>query len=392
MKLWCLLLTTGCALLLQGCASSLPPMPPTAGLFNDALFAPGARSVDAEQVFAMSPPMQDYLRQEIAPQLRRVGGRQALLDALYSRSALQLEYDAEHTRTAAEAFDARRGNCLSLVLMTASFARALGLPVRFNAVHVEEQWRRSGRFDVLSGHVNLSLGRAPADRISVSTAPDIWTIDFLPADQLVGQRSREISERTVLAMYFSNRAAEQMMLGQLDAAYWSVRAALDQDPHFVGAYNTLGVIYRRHAQPVLAEAVFRHVVGLEPTSPVGLLNLQLVLRDQGREAEAGAIAERLAKLDSAPPYKFFDLGLVALRAGQFQEAKRQFKREIERMAFVHEFHFSLALAHYALGELDEARQQLALAREYSATSQERLRYDSKLASLRGVRSGVRVPG
>jgi Tfp pilus assembly protein PilF len=125
---------------------------------------------------------------------------------------------------------------------------------------------------------------------------------------------------------------------------------------------------------------------------VGLLNLQLVLRDQGRVDEAGAVAERLAKLKSDPPYKFFDLGLAALRAGQFQEAKRQFKREIERMAFVHEFHFSLALAHYALGELDDARQQLALAREYSVTSQDRLQYDSKLASLRGARSGAKVPG
>ena len=391
MKLWCLLLTAWCVALLQGCASSAPPPSQTAGLFSDGLFAPARSPLAAEQVLAMSPQMQDYLQREIVPQVRRVGARQALLDSLYSRSALQLEYDAQHTRTAAEAFDARRGNCLSLVLMTAVFARSLDLPVRFNSVHVDEQWRRSGRFDVLSGHVNLSLARAPADRSSVSTVSDLWTIDFLPADELVGQRSREISERTVLAMFFNNRAAEQMMQGQLDEAYWSVRAALAHDPHFVGAYNTLGVIYRRHAQPVLAETVFRHVVALEPNSPVGLLNLQLVLRDQGRVDEAGAVAERLAKLKSDPPYKFFDLGLAALRAGQFQEAKRQFKREIERMAFVHEFHFSLALAHYALGELDDARQQLALAREYSVSSQDRLQYDSKLANLRGARSGVKVP-
>lgn len=392
MKLWCLLLTVWCAALLQGCASSAQPLSQTSGLFSDGLFAPARAPLAAEQVLAMSPQMQDYLQREIVPQVRRIGARQALLDSLYTRSALQLEYDAEHTRTAAEAFDARRGNCLSLVLMTAAFAKALDLPVRFNSVHVDEQWRRSGRFDVLSGHVNLTLARAPADRISASAVSDLWTIDFLPAAELVGQRSREISERTVLAMFFNNRAAEQMMQGQLDEAYWSVRAALMHDPHFVGAYNTLGVIYRRHAQPVLAETVFRHVVGLEPNSPVGLLNLQLVLRDQGRVDEAGAVAERLAKLKSDPPYKFFDLGLAALRAGQFQEAKRQFKREIERMAFVHEFHFSLALAHYALGELDDARQQLALAREYSVTSQDRLQYDSKLASLRGARSGAKVPG
>ena len=48
------------------------------------------------------------------------------------------------TRNAAEAFDARSGNCLSLVIMTAAFAKELGLPVRYQNVFVDEAWSRSG--------------------------------------------------------------------------------------------------------------------------------------------------------------------------------------------------------------------------------------------------------
>jgi hypothetical protein len=49
--------------------------------------------------------------------------RQLLFDALYGNGRLRLDYDSAMTRNATEAFAARSGNCLSLVLMTAAFAR-----------------------------------------------------------------------------------------------------------------------------------------------------------------------------------------------------------------------------------------------------------------------------
>jgi hypothetical protein len=41
-----------------------------------------------------------------------------------------IEYDSTVTRTAAQTYAARAGNCLSLVIMTAAFAEELGLRVR----------------------------------------------------------------------------------------------------------------------------------------------------------------------------------------------------------------------------------------------------------------------
>lgn len=369
------------AVALAGCAT------PTAGLdgsrlLRDELFGPDTRPPGTEQVLALSEEMQAFLDQVIRPQARRVGARQGLLDALAPRSPLKLEYDADFTRNAAEAFAARRGNCMSLVLMTAAFAKALDLPVRYNDVFVESQWRRSGQLDLVSGHVNLTLGRSLGERGVSADGRDALIVDFLPGEDLRGQRSREIEERTLVAMYMNNRAAERLLEGDLDQAYWWLRSAVRSDPRFLGAFNTLGVIYRRLGQLELAAQVFRQVTAVEPANAPALSNLVLTLRHMGREAEAEPLAQRLAQLQPEPPYKYYDLGLAALRAGDFKTAKRQFRRELDRMSYSSELHFLLAMSHYALGELNEARDELLQAREHSVGEQERQRYSAKLAALR----------
>ena len=68
------------------------------------------------------PAMRSYLASKQVRTTRMYDRRRQLIDALY-RGDLRLEYDAATTRTAAEAFDARSGNCLALVLMTSAFAK-----------------------------------------------------------------------------------------------------------------------------------------------------------------------------------------------------------------------------------------------------------------------------
>jgi Tfp pilus assembly protein PilF len=382
-KTWAMMLVAG-LLTLVGCANT-PSIQAPERLFHDAGFKPTPLPVTAQTLFQLSPEMQDYLRGEIAQQGRHRGGRQGLIDALYSKGMLQLEYDASLTRTAAEAFEARRGNCLSLVLMTAAFAKAMDLPLRYQSVYVEELWSRSGDLYFVSGHVNLSLGRPMIERGSNPLEADLLTIDFIPPQQLRGQRSRVIDEATVVAMYMNNRAAEQLQQGLVDEAYWWARAAVTSDPRFTSAYNTLGVIYRRHGRAELAEQVFRIVLAEEPDNAQVLSNLILVLKERGRSAEAEVFSARLLSIQPSPPFKFFDEGVLAMKAGDYKTAKRLFTKEMDRFAYFHEIHFWLALANYGLGDLPESRKHLALARDNSTTVKDRQMYTAKLDSLRQVR-------
>jgi Flp pilus assembly protein TadD len=305
-----------------------------------------------------------------------------LLDALYTRGELQLEYDAETTRTAAEAFDAKAGNCLSLAMMTAVFAREAGMPIMFRQIYDEEQWSRVGDLQVVSGHVNIALGRRKTDFRVIGNDEPSLVVDFLPGAQIARQRAMPLEERTIVAMYFNNRAAELMAQAQLDRAYWYARAAWLHEPRLLAALNTLGVIYRRHGDTALAERAFRAVLAREPANVQAMANLAQALRLQGRLAEAEQLETRLAQIQPYPPFKFFDLGVAAMKAGDYAQARDLFAKEIARSAYYHEFHFWMALANVGLGKWDVVREELAKAEEYSVTQPQRRLYAAKLESLK----------
>src|SRR5207247_4870664 len=113
-------------MLLAACAHTPVEQPP-AQLFSDHLFAAPSERISAEDVFALSDAMRRYLETEMAGPMLNKGLHKGLLDALYSQNQLRLDYDATITRNASQAFEARSGNCLSLVIMTAAFATALGV-------------------------------------------------------------------------------------------------------------------------------------------------------------------------------------------------------------------------------------------------------------------------
>lgn len=380
MKSVCALLA---ALVLSACAS-VGPEPEPVPLLADARFG-ASREPVSDDVFALSPAMKRYVAEDMAPRARLRGSRAALLAALQDPRQLQLTYRTDYTRTAAEAFDARSGNCLSLVILTAAIARELKIPVRFQSIYGEESWSRSGGYAYLSGHVNLALTREATQLRGAMAAEDPVVIDFLPPDQVAGHRGRYIDEATVVAMYLNNRAVESLAGGDVDTAYWWARAAILRQPRFLSAYNTLGVVYRRHGDGAAAERVLAYALEREPANTQLLSNLALVAADLGKATDADRLRSRLAALESAAPFAHFDHGIEAMRAGRYAEARDAFQREIDRAAYAHEFHFWLGLANAALGDASLARRHLSLAQEYSSTPAERALYTAKLERLNNAR-------
>ena len=331
---------------------------------------------------AVDDAMRQFLRERFAGRYPVTDLRRSFVDALYSRGELQLEYDAAGTRNASEAFHARAGNCLSLVLMTAAMAKEMGLRVRYQAVSIDETWGRQGSLYLSFAHVNLTLSERASYYEGKRVGADPMMIDFLPPKDLRRRRMREIDEATVVAMYLNNRAVEAFTTGRIDDAYAWARAAIRRAPDFDMAYNTLAVLYRHQHQPVLSERVLKHVLARRPDDLRALPNLALALADQGRTAESEAISRRLQAIQPEPPFAFFDRGVAAMEAGDFKQARELFLREIERAPYEHEFHFWLARAELSLGNVDGARQQLAKARDASSTQSDRRLYTAKLERLR----------
>lgn len=379
MQTWGRLLLALLFSLLTACASVKPAAPALGPLLADDAFGAPSEPVSTEHLFTLSADMRAYLGSpEFRAHLRKRGSKLGLVDALYQKSKLKIEYDASTTRSASGTYAARAGNCLSLVIMTAAFARELGLEVRYQSVYSEHNWWRKGNIYLASTHVNLSIIGAGADDPAARTG---LTIDFLPPEDMRGYRTHALDQAEIVGMYMNNRAAEAMLQDRLDDAYWWARAALLHDPSSVTAYNTLGVVYQRHADSALSERVFRAALEREPENVIVMQNLVPVLGALGKTEEAQALQRRVASIEPHPPYHFWHQGMKALDAGDFKQAKTLFERELARAPYNDEFHFWLAVACLRLGEHALARQQLALAVNTSTTEQMRGLYASKLAQL-----------
>jgi len=387
MKRWAVAVVS---MMLVACAAT-PVLSPAEHLFRDQLFTAPSERVSADDVFAFSDDMKHYLDTQIAAHWRSNSRQQALVDALYTKHQLKLAYDAEMTRNAAQTFTARTGNCLSLVLMTAAFAKESGVPVRYQMVLGDTVWSRSGGMYFSISHVNLTLGAELTGRVLDNQSAPL-TIDFVPGEDIRGQRIRVVGEHTIVAMYMNNRAAESLASGQINNAYWWARAAIEKDPRFLSAYNTLGVIYRRHGNLQEAEQVLKLVLELEPGNTQVMSNLVLILNDQGRTVESAALTRKLEQLQPYPPFYFFELGVAAMRNGDYKEARVQFEKEVERDAYYHEFHAWLAAAYLGLGETVQARTQLSAALENSTTRADHDLYAAKLDRIRSPRTVRPIDG
>lgn len=364
---------------LTGCTTVAPP--PADSLFRDDLFAPVA-TPDASLVMAADAAMRSYLETSLAGSAQRRDPRAALLDALRRSGDLRLTYDASRTGTASETFHARSGNCLSLALMTAALARALGVPATFREVQVTPEYERVGGLLLQSGHVNLLLSRGSARSL---WGDDDLVVDFLPGVDLRGQRSTTLTDATALAMFMNNRAAETLATGSLDDSYAWARAALQQDAGYAPAANTLAVVYLRRGEKQAAEAALRHALASDERNTAALSNLAQLLRQSGRPEVATVVEARLASLQPDPPFRDFEQGRAALERGDAVRAAELFARELRRQPYQHEVHFWAAQAWLQLGDGRRAAEHLRAAMDYSPTVARQRVYGAKLDHLRAQR-------
>jgi Tfp pilus assembly protein PilF len=381
----CLKLFTMLALLhlLTACATA-PVSIPYPPLLHDEHFADAHILIDASAVFRVSPEMKEYLKGEVAGQLKKYGHAQGLFNALYSKNQLKLEYDSARTRTATEAFADRTGNCLSLAIMTAAFADELEMASHFHAVPTEDNWLRYDDLYVTSTHVNLTVGHS---RTTLHTGFDRGaqlTIDFTPLARDATEKATTISRKRMLAMYMNNRAVETLVQRRPQEAYWWAREAILHDPTYASAFNTLSIIYGRSGLTQYSEQSLKQALAIEPDNIHALSNLKDVLGELNRVAERDAVSQKLKTLVQYEPYYFFDLGQTAFHQKDFARAKELFSREITRQPYNHEFHFWLARTFAELGDRNNALRHLSIALDTSTTLREQGLYSAKLAKLKGA--------
>ena len=359
------------------------------GILHDDLFSQPSKPIDANEIFALSNEMQAFLQSDLRKDVLNKGLKQGLYEALGRRSQMRIEYDAAYTKTASETFRTRSGNCLSLVIMTAAFAKNMGIAVNYQDVYTDELWSRMGDLQFSTGHVNIVLGKRLESFSGLRVGRDFSNeesliVDFQPSSDLQQQQATPIGEQRIVAMFMNNRAAELLSQHDNNAAYWHAREALLHDPDFMSALNTLGVVYQQNGNLAEAEAVFRRALAQDGKNTNAMHNLIAVLNKQERKQEAQLLAAELQRIQPRPPFYFLNLGIEAMNKADYRAAKNLFNKELARNPHYHEVHFWMASAHAKLGEVKEAQEQLQLAKENSLTRIQEDIYSAKLEKIKST--------
>ena len=346
------------AVLLAGCATMAPP--PAAVPWQDETFGYEAKlvTVTRESLFALDPALLATLKPAAARgQSARIN---ELLRLVFGPDLKAFAYSGGHSTAAAETWRNKRGDCLSLTVMSYALARALDVPLQMQEVRVPVLFDRRDGVDFLNQHVNSIVHTSQPLRAWGETLPaGELIVDFLPQ---IGSRRHgtALDENAMLARYYNNIAAEYLAADNDRLAYAHFKAAILTDPGYAASYSNLAQLYLRRGLGTAAEAALRHALTLNADSELALSALHKLLLSQHRDTEAAALEARLRAERDDDPYYWLGLGLERLQQARYGEAVSALQHAQALTKGFSEVHMYLALAYWRSGKAVLARDQLAI--------------------------------
>jgi Flp pilus assembly protein TadD len=327
--------------------------------------------VDDSAVLAVSAEMQAFLDAHVARGADPLTRVRQLAGVIVDTSRFGLRYD-ETTRTAAETFRTRHGNCLSFSCMFVAMARHVGLDAAFQEVDIPPDWTFEDDAFVLNRHVNVvvDLGREGEH-----------VVDFNMDDFRSSYDRRRISDERALAHFYNNLAVERMRQGDDASALLFFRSATGHDPEFSPAWTNLGILYSRKGHPAYAEAAYLQALKADAGDLVAMSNLANLYAQRGLSERAALYRRRVVHHREENPYYRYQMAKKAYETGAYDEAIRQLGCAIHLKRNEDQFYYLLGLSHLKKGDEEEARRWLVRAREVAATDALKRRYDSKIGVL-----------
>jgi Flp pilus assembly protein TadD len=344
--------------LLEGTALGLGADPPT--------------MVSSDEVMALSKAMRQFLRAHVSDGAGNSFKLNQLIDAVISKGSFGLEYD-ETTRTAAETFRAKRGNCLSFTYMFLVLARGVGLDARFQEVDIPPAWTFANETYILNRHINIYFDLGMDDE---------QIVDFNVGDFKTEYDMRIISDQRALAHFFNNLGAELMQQGNMKAAFHAFRRAItENDWDFSPAWTNLGTLYRRKGLGYHAEAAYIQAIEIDKSDLNAMSNLTSLYDQRGDPEQAARYRNKVDSHRQHNPYYRYQLARDAIFAKDYDLAIDHLKYAARKYKNEDRFRFLLGLVYLQTGDEKKARRWMARAEKLADNDALRNIYSSKIDRL-----------
>jgi tetratricopeptide (TPR) repeat protein len=313
-------------------------------------------------VLAVSPEMRAFLDANVDRKGSDSLKLHQLSAAIMDAGRFGLQYD-ETTRTAAETFRTRRGNCLSFSNMFVALARDVGLRVQFQEVEVPPDWTLDQDAFVLNRHVNVFV---ELDAFGARV------VDFNIRDFKASYEMRRISDRRALAHFYNNIGVERMLADDAASALACFRKAVaHSDGAFCPAWTNLGTLYLRNGHTAHALAAYQRALDASRGDLVALSDLARLYELLGDRERAAAYQKKVVYHRLLNPYYRYDLARQAFEARDYDAAIAHLKFAIRKRPNEDRFCSLLGLSYLRKGDERAGRRWLARAEELGSADARR---------------------
>jgi Flp pilus assembly protein TadD len=355
-------------------AAAQPSVTPEQVMSGTLLGATGrsAPEIGSSEVLALSDDMRRFLRDHVNRGAPEGFKMQQLIDAMMGSADFELEYD-ETTRTAAETFRLRRGNCLSFTLLFVALARGAGLDARFQEVDIPPDWSTGEGVFVLNRHINVFVDLG----MSGSRA-----VDFNIGDFKTNYEIDQISDRRAIAHFFNNMGVERMQAGDVVGSVVYFRQAIvSSDRGFSPAWTNLGLLYRRAGLLEHAEVAYLEAMKVESRNYVAMSNLATLYEQRGEIDIAEQYRRKVRRHRLQNPHLRYRLAELAFEDRDFDTAIHHLKFATRKDKDAPEYCLLMAKCLLETGNEKKARSWLAKAERLAEDERQARRYSAEFEAL-----------
>jgi tetratricopeptide (TPR) repeat protein len=350
------------ALTLTGCASSdgAPGFAVSPERWRVGVARRGVDPAEVPNPMAITPEMEAAARF-----LSGAGMHSEQLERL--RAALQdkreyaIEYERLSTFSAADAFEKRRGNCVSFTNLFIALGRSLGIQLQAALVSSRGSSEREGNLIVTYNHMVAVyvVGGGRAMRV----------YDFYGIAEEQGPQLTLLDDYAVAAIRSSNDGIARLNEGDTADAVRDLEIAVKLAPSLGSLHANLALARWRADDVPGAFAALARGLAVEPGSPPLLQNLAALYVKEGKPAEARAALDAL-NVRHASPYALIVRGDLDLRAGDVKAAIRNYRTAASLEPRLAEPWLAIARAELSRGRPEASRKAAKKALKRDPTSRE----------------------
>ena len=339
-----------------------------ASILNYEALLPDNHPDSSNQVFKLS----DEIREKISNNFKARDRHRNISDLahwLMAPDGHNLVYDLNANLTPAQAFEQRRGNCLSFTLLMVELASELNVDLRVNQVDLPDMWGQDSKKDLIFyRHVNAIFKTVRSTQIF-----DLAMEEYKP-----GFPQRLISKREATALLFSNIGIEQLKNDDTKSAIHYLRLSASIFPSNPDMWINLGAAYKHIGKLDIAEKVYLQAFAISDKNNLAASNLERLYRQQGRNTVADRFRKLAARTRARNPYLHYQKAEAAYKEKDYRGASKFIKRAIQLHKLDPDFYELSSRIKQVRNKHVSALKDLEKAHNLSKTIEERRRYANKI--------------